>query len=309
MSIPGFQAFLLPLLKLVKDGEEHRITDAYEQLADEFSLTAEERAELIPSGTQPLFHNRVSWARTYLKKAGLVIYPKRAFIQITDRGLDVLSQDPELIDKKYLRQFPEYVEFIKRSKGPAAQEETNGEDLESLTPEEVLENAYQNLRKELVDDLLDYVLNSTPGFFEKLVVELLVKMGYGGTQREAARAVGRSGDEGIDGVIDEDRLGLETIYIQAKRWKKDQTIGRPEIQKFVGALVGKAARKGVFITTASFSPDAKRYVELLEKKVVLIDGERLANLMIDYGVGVSTRAKYEVKELDTDYFGEGAGKE
>ncbi|MBS3767120.1 MAG: restriction endonuclease [Candidatus Cloacimonetes bacterium] len=303
MPIPDFQTIMLPLLKLSNDGEIHYIHDAVNELAEEFGLSDEEQAKLLPSGQQPVFYNRVGWARTYLKKAGLLEDPKRGYFKITDRGKEVLADEPETINMKYLRQFPEYIEFRETTRD-TSEEEIKEEDLEGLTPEEALENAYQRIRKDLSEELLSYVLRSTPGFFEKLVVELLVKMGYGGSQRDAARAVGQSGDEGIDGIIDEDRLGLDTIYVQAKKWKKSSSVGRPEIQKFVGALHGKRAKKGIFITTTSFSNEARDYVSNIDPKVVLIDGSRLTDLMIDYGIGVTSRTQYELKDLDTDYFGE-----
>jgi len=303
MAIPDFQSIMLPLLELSGDGKVHYIHDTVDQLAAQFKLTGEERAKLLPSGQQPVFYNRVGWARTYLKKAGLLADPKRGYFQITERGREVLADDPSRIDMKFLRQFPEYLEF-REAVRETTREDIEEEDIEDLTPEEALENAYQRIRNDLSEELLSYVLNSTPGFFEKLVVELLVKMGYGGSQRDAARAVGHSGDEGIDGIIDEDRLGLDAIYIQAKKWKRSNSIGRPEIQKFVGALQGKRARKGIFITTASFSKEAREFAASINTKVVLIDGNRLTDLMIDYGVGVTTRTQYELKELDTDYFGE-----
>ena len=303
MAIPDFQTIMLPLLELSRDGDVHYIHDAVNQLADQFDLSAEERTKLLPSGQQPAFYNRVGWARTYLKKAGLLMDPKRGYFEITQRGKEVLAEKPSIIDMKFLRQFPEYIEFRKTVR-ETTEEEIQEEDLEGLTPEEALDNAYQKIRTDLSDELLAYVMNSTPGFFEKLVVELLVKMGYGGSQRDAARAVGQSGDEGIDGIIDEDRLGLDTIYVQAKKWNKATSIGRPEIQKFVGALQGKRAKKGIFITTAGFTNEASEYAANIDTMLVLIDGKRLTNLMIDYGVGVATRTTYELKELDTDYFGE-----
>jgi restriction system protein len=303
MAIPDFQSIMLPLLAYAGDEKVHHIHDAVNYLTEFFSLTEEETTKLLSSGQQPVFYNRVGWARTYLKKAGLLHDPKRGFFQITDRGLQILSEKPKKIDMNFLRQFPEYIQF-RETVREVSEEVSQEEELEGLTPEEAIENAYQKIHKDLSENLIDYVLSSTPGFFEKLVVELLVKMGYGGSQREAARAVGKSGDEGIDGIIDEDRLGLDTIYLQAKKWKRDTTIGRPEIQKFVGALQGKRAKKGVFITTSRFSDDAREYVKNIDTKVVLIDGNRLAELMIDYEVGVSTRSKYELKELDSDYFGE-----
>ena len=291
---------MLPLLQLACDGDVHYIHDAVNKLAESFSLTDEDKSILLPSGQQPIFYNRVGWARTYLKKAGLIEDPKRGYFQITERGKDVLKGNPDRIDMQFLRQFPEYVEFRKITKEPGP----TGGDLENLTPEEALENAYQSIRKDLSEKLLEYVLGSSAGFFEKLVVELLVKMGYGGSQRNAARAVGQSGDEGIDGIIDEDKLGLDTIYIQAKKWKQGTSVGRPEIQKFVGALQGKRAKRGIFITTTKFSDDAREYARMIDTKVVLIDGPQLTDLMIDYGIGVATLTSYEIKSLDTDYFGE-----
>ena len=303
MAIPDFQTIMLPLLQLSSDGKVHYIHDAVNRLAEEFALTEEERTKLLPSGQQPIFYNRVGWSRTYLKKAGLLEDPKRGYFQITDRGREILEDNPSRIDMKFLRQFPEYIEF-RETVRETTEEEVQEEDLEGLTPEEALENAYQRIRRDLSEELLSYVLSSTPGFFEKLVVELLVKMGYGGSQRDAARAVGQSGDEGIDGIIDEDRLGLDTIYVQAKKWNKSTSIGRPEIQKFVGALQGQRAKKGIFITTTTFSKEASEYASNIDTKVVLIDGARLTDLMIDYGVGVTARTLYELKDLDTDYFGE-----
>jgi restriction system protein len=300
MPIPDFQTIMLPLLQLACDGDVHYIHDAVNKLAESFSLTDEDKSILLPSGQQPIFYNRVGWARTYLKKAGLIEDPKRGYFQITERGKDVLKGNPDRIDMQFLRQFPEYVEFRKITKEPGP----TGGDLENLTPEEALENAYQSIRKDLSEKLLEYVLGSSAGFFEKLVVELLVKMGYGGSQRNAARAVGQSGDEGIDGIIDEDKLGLDTIYIQAKKWKQGTSVGRPEIQKFVGALQGKRAKRGIFITTTKFSDDAREYARMIDTKVVLIDGPQLTDLMIDYGIGVATLTSYEIKSLDTDYFGE-----
>lgn len=309
MAVPDFQSIMLPLLKLAGDGEVHSIHDAVEELAEQFSLSEEERSKLLPSGQQPVFYNRVGWARTYLKKAGLLEDPRRGHFRITERGRDVLEQDPPEIDMRFLRQFPEYVEFRQVAGKTKEADEEDEEELEELTPEEILEDAYQQIREDLAENLLSYVLNSGAGFFEKLVVELLVRMGYGGSRREAARAVGRSGDEGIDGIIDEDRLGLDVIYVQAKKWGVDHPVGRPEIQKFVGALQGKRARKGIFITTSRFTSAAREYAGRIDTKVVLIDGERLTDLMIDHDVGVSMLTTYEVKRVDSDYFGESLGDE
>lgn len=308
MSIPDFQTIMLPLLELAGDGKEHYIHDAVNELGDYFELSEEEQSKLLPSGQQPVFYNRVGWARTYLKKAGLLEDPRRGYFRITERGKEVLSEDPGRIGMRFLRRFPEYVEF-RRSAREATDIPEEDEELSDLTPEEAIEDAYQKIREGLIDEILATIQKSSPGFFEKLVVEVLVNMGYGGSRREAARAVGGSGDEGIDGIIDEDRLGLDRIYIQAKKWKPDSSVGRPEIQKFVGALQGHRARKGIFITTSSFSQEARDYAANIETKVVLIDGKRLANLMIDYDVGVSSQTVYEVKGLDTDYFGEGIMEE
>jgi restriction system protein len=271
-------------------------------LAREFSLSPEELRELLPSGKQTVFYSRVGWAKTYLAKAKLIDKVRRSHYVMTSRGREVLNENPPEIKNEFLAQFPEFTEFRRRE----AQKEAQSEKeiyREEKTPEEVLEEAYAELRENLAQELLDIVRKSTPAFFERLVVELLVRMGYGGSHREAARAVGQVGDEGIDGIIDQDRLGLDTIYIQAKKW--DQCVGRPEIQKFVGALAGKRAKKGVFITTSSFSQEAVRYVSTIEAKIVLIDGKRLAELMIDYGVGVTPVTTYQLKRVDSDYFNNG----
>lgn len=305
MPIPDFQSIMLPLLQLAGDGQTYYIHDAVNELSKHFSLSEEEKTKLLPSGQQPVFYNRVGWARTYLKKAGLVKDPRRGYFQITEAGKSILEENPLRIDMKYLKRFPEYIEFRQTTR-QTADEATEEEDLEGLTPEEALEDAYQKIRRDLADELLNYVMKSTSGFFEKLVVELLVKMGYGGSQRDAARAVGQSGDEGIDGIIDEDRLGLDSIYVQAKKWKLDNSVGRPEIQKFVGALQGKRAKKGIFLTTSRFTDDAHEYARGIDVKVVLIDGQRLTELMIDAGVGVASSTSYEIKSLDTDYFGSSA---
>jgi len=300
MAIPDFQSIMLPLLNLASDGEIHNVNDATDNLAEKFNLTDEEISRLIPSGS-PKFYNRVGWAKTHLKKAGLLEYPQRGYFRITQRGLDVLQENPERINMSYLKKFPEFVAFRQTHRSDEIEDETIDE--QELTPEEALENAYLKIRDDLSDELLETILKSPPAFFEKLVVDLLVAMGYGGSQRDAARAVGRSGDEGIDGIIDEDRLGLETIYVQAKRWQRDSKVGRPQIQSFVGALTGNNARKGVFITTADFTSEARNYATGIPLKVVLINGDRLANLLIDYSIGVTTRIKYEIKNLDSDYFG------
>ncbi len=302
--IPDYQTLMLPLLKFISDGKEYRFTDILENLATEFKITDEERKELLESGTS-VFANRVSWAKTYLKKAGLIDSPKRATFVITDMGRQTLSKSPEKIDTKYLRQFPLFLEFQNASRnGNETEEETATAEIQEQTPEETLDKVYQRIRKSLVAELLNKVVELSPSSFERLVVELLVKMGYGGSIKDAGRALGRSGDEGIDGTIKEDKLGLDVIYIQAKRWKPGNVVGRPELQKFVGALAGQGAKKGIFITTSGFTREALNYTPRNETKIVLIDGEQLAQLMIDYNLGCTTQQAYELKKLDGDYFGE-----
>jgi len=303
MTIPDYQTVMLPLLQLAEDRQEHSFREAIERLADHIGLSEDERTELLPSGGQATFDNRVGWARTYMKKAGLLKSPRRGYFKITDRGLEALRTKPEAINVKFLEQYPEFLEFKTRSntKSTAAEIDTTV-PTEERTPREVMEDSYVTIRSGLVGELLEQIMQSSPSFFERLVVDLLVKMGYGGTRKDAGEAVGRSGDEGIDGIIKEDRLGLEVVYIQAKRWSN--TEGRPEIQRFVGALHGQNARKGVFITNSSFSNGAVEYVRGLQDKVVLIDGEMLANLMIDHSVGVALEEAYEIKRVDSDYFNE-----
>lgn len=298
MPVPDFQTIMLPFLRILKNSKEYAIRDTVELLADEFNLSESERREMLPSGQQTILYNRVVWARTYLKKAGLIESTKRGVVKITDRGLQVLKSNPERIDINFLDQFPEFVEF-KKMKREKPSEFTS---VEVETPEEVLENSFQTLRQSLANEILDQIRSNPPSLFEKIVVELLVKMGYGGTLRDAGQAIGKSGDEGIDGIIKEDRLGLDIIYVQAKRWAN--TVGRPEIQKFAGALQGQRAKKGVFITTSDFSRDAHEYAAKIDSKIVLIDGEQLAQFMIDHNIGVTPVASYEIKRIDSDYFSE-----
>jgi len=303
VAIPDYQTLMLPVLKVASDRNEHKFRDAVELLADEFSLSSEERNELLPSGNQPLFNNRVGWARSYLKQAGLLAAPKRGFFTITERGLELLATNPSEINTETLSQYPEFLEFRNRrksskEKGDSGESEKAAESLH--TPEDALASAYQKLRKSLESELLTIVKEASPSFFEKLVVDLLVNMGYGGNRQDAGKALGKSGDGGIDGIINEDRLGLDVIFIQAKRW--EGPVGRPEIQKFAGALQGQRAKKGVFITSSSFTKAAEEYVSLIDTRIILIDGERLGRLMVDHNVGVSTVGKYEVKKVDSDYF-------
>ena len=302
MAIPDYQSITLPLLELAGDGKTRQIRKAVDILAQHFALTDDETRELLPSGQQTRFHNRVAWARTYLTKAGLSESPKRGFFRITDRGRNVLAGKPSKINIKFLEQFEEFKRFqqSRRTHAPPVDATELGDGIPEDTPAETLQEAYLALRKNLADDLLETVKKSPPEFFERLVVDLLVRMGYGGSRQEAGEAIGRSGDEGIDGIIKEDRLGLDIIYIQAKRW--EGVISRPEVQKFAGALQGQHARKGVFITTSKFSREAMEYAANIQTKVILIGGSRLAELMIDHGVGVTTEATYELKRIDSDYF-------
>jgi restriction system protein len=301
MTIPGYQAIMLPLLQELADGTEHSVRDLVDRLGDEFGLTPEERRELLPSGQQPVFYNRVGWARTYLKKAGLVDSPRRGQYRITDRGRRVLAQSPAEIDVAFLEQFPSFIEF-RTHRGETQIEEPKEVLSQDQTPEEQIEAAYAALRRDLASEMLDTVRNCSPGFFERLVVDLLIAMGYGGTRRDAGTAIGRSGDGGIDGIINQDRLGLDVVYIQAKRW--GSPVGSPEIQKFVGALHGNHARRGIFITTSSFTQNARDYATGIDNRVILIDGDMLGQLMIDYNVGVATIAAFELKRIDIDYFSE-----
>lgn len=299
---------MLPVLAYAGEhaNEAIPVKQLYDAMAAQFSLTDEERNERLPSGSQTTFANRVGWASTYLKKAELLCSPKRAHIQITPLGKQALNSKPKVINTSSLRKYPSFVAFQGKHKRTVADE--NGSDSEAVskkTPHEILESGYQTLRSELAAELLQRVKESSPAFFERLVIELLLKMGYGGSRADAGKAMGKTGDGGIDGIIKEDRLGLDFIFIQAKCWT-DKPVGRPDVQQFAGALAGHGATKGIFITTTQFTKDATSYAAgLRNSKIVLIDGEDLAELMIDHGIGVATAATYEVKRLDSDYFIEG----
>jgi len=292
-------------MDLINDGREHSMREALNRLAEHFELAEEERKRLLPSGQQELFTNRVAWAKTHLRMAGLLAATARGVFRITSRGTELLRTSPERIDLRLLQKQAGYLEARGREREKST---ANGEQAKAeaeQTPEELMEESFQALRDNLGREILMKLKSSSPAFFERLVVELLVRMGYGGTRKDAGQAIGKSGDEGIDGIIKEDRLGLDTIYIQAKKW--EQTVSRPEIQKFAGALQGVRARKGIFITTSDFSKEAVEYSARIDSKIVLIDGEQLWNLMVDFGIGVSTTATYEVKRIDNDYFSEEMG--
>lgn len=299
--IPDYQACMLPLLKFAADEKVHTLSEAVTNIANQFKLTEEEKQQMLPSGLQAVIFNRVGWARTYLKKAGLLEDPKRATFKITKRGLELLKENLPELSTKYLTRYEEFVAFrSKKNEKNKNENVLNEENDSNITPEESIEFGYQKLKESVSEDIILKIKECSPGFFERLVVELLVKMGYGGTLKEAGQVLGKSGDGGIDGIIKEDKLGLDVIYIQAKRW--ENVVGRPEIQKFAGALLGQKAKKGIFITTSWFTSDALEFVKNLDSKIVLIDGEMLTELMIEFNLGVSTYKSYELKKLDSDYF-------
>jgi restriction system protein len=300
MAIPDYQACMLPLLRNAEDGTEHLFSSTIIEISDHFNLTQQERVALLPSGAEEIIKNRLGWARWHLKIAGLIQNGKRGYYQITQRGQELLAENPADITIKLLRRYPEFVQAIN---GPRQEGNVIAQPEEhpiNMTPQESLEYGYQKLTENLVSDILENIKLCSPSFFEHLVVELLVKMGYGGSMREAASIVGKSGDAGIDGIIKEDKLGLDAIYIQAKRW--DSVVGRPEIQKFAGALLGQKAKKGIFITTSTFTKEAWEFPKNIEAKIVLIDGEKLAELMTENKLGVSIVSTYEIHKVDTDYF-------
>lgn len=297
MTIPSYEKMMLPLLIFAGDGKEHSMEEALEFIKNKFKITTEESAVLLKSGKQSLVSNRVGWARTYLKKAGLLDSQQRARFNITELGLRVLKEKPPEITDKFLMQFPDFQDFQKRHKEKRPVSGSNGDN---KTPLEVLEDSFGTLRSNLADELLSNIAKCSPAFFEKLVVELLVGMGYGGSIVDAGQTIGKSGDGGIDGIIKEDKLGLDIVFIQAKRW--ENPVGAKEIRNFVGALAGQKANKGVFITTSSFTRDANSFVQQIQQKVILIDGQLLAQYMIDYDIGVSLEKTYQVKRVDHDYF-------
>ena len=301
--IPTYEEIMLPMLEYLADGKEHSLSETHNALAQHFNLTDEELRELLPSGRQPVFRNRVGWARTYMKKAGLLTSPKRAHFKITERGKELLKEKPKEITAKFLARYDEFVEFksLRRDKENGIISQSDFSET-GKTPEESLEYAYQKLKSDLSKEVLDTVKNCSPAFFEKLVIDLLIAMGYGGSRKEAGQALGKSGDGGIDGIIKEDKLGLDIIYLQAKRW--ENTVPVKEIRDFTGALASKKAKKGIFITTSSFPSSVHDFVVQVEYKIILIDGERLANLMIENNVGLSIANTYHVKTIDMDYFEE-----
>jgi len=300
MPIPDYQSIMLPLLKQVSDGKVHKTSDVKEKLAKEFRLTPEERRQLLPSGTQAIFDNRVNWAKTYLKKANLLHYPQRGELLINERGQKVLKENPGKINVRYLKQFKEFVDFITPNK--EKEEKQAAESDSEQTPEEILENTYSKINTELTSELLNTIKQVSPTKFEELVIDLLLAMGYGGSRKEAGEVTGKSGDGGIDGIIKEDRLGLDKVYVQAKRWDND--VPTKEVRDFVGAISGEKARKGIFISTSGFPKSAYEFVGKVDRTVILIDGPRLAELLIEYDIGVAPRKSIILKEIDSDYFEE-----
>jgi restriction system protein len=295
---------MLPLLRVAGDGQDHIVREAADALATHLKLTSEELAELLPSGRQTRFLNRVNWAILHLKKGKLLEPAGYGRFRITARGSQLLAEEPPGVDMKFLQRFPEYAEFYSgvygKKEGPEKPDVVIGPD--SSTPEEQLEATYQKIRNSLEQELLETVKAASPAFFEVLVVDLLVAMGYGGSRRDAGEAVGRTGDGGIDGIIKEDKLGLDAVYVQAKRW--DATVGRPIVQAFAGSLEGNQARKGVLITTSTFSSDARAYVKTIGKRIVLIDGKELSRLMVDHSVGVTDVVTYAIRRIEPAYFQE-----
>jgi len=303
MGIPDFQSLMRPLLELHLDGKEHVNRDLVNVLAQQFALTEEERREMLPSGRAKMFDNRVGWAKTYIANAGLIEAPRRGVSVLTPVGRKLLVEFSGPINVRVLNDLP--VGRVTKERRRVTEEapiQSAVQSVEEETPEEAFENAYLKMRTGVEREIISRILSNPPEFLERVIIDLVVKMGYGGNRKDAGEAIGRSGDEGIDGIIKEDPLGLDIIYLQAKRY--EGTIGRPDIQKFAGALQGQRAKKGIFITTSSYSREARDFAAKIETKIVLIDGPMLARLMFDHGVGVSVNTIYEAKRIDTDYFDE-----
>lgn len=300
MAVPDFQSFFKPLLDVAGDGKEHSLKEARTIIASELKLSEEDLEERLPSGTQRTFYNRVAWVKSYFVQAKVFESPKRGYFIITDRGRELLKQGHDRIDIKILNQYPEFVEFHSPSKTDKGKTKITHLEEQAETPEELLQKSFLSIRNELASEILTKIKSNSPNFFEDLVVDLMVAMGYGGSRADAGESIGKSGDEGVDGIIKEDRLGLDVIYLQAKRW--ENPVGRPEIQKFVGALHGKRAKKGVFITIGEFTRDAEEYVKNIDPKVILINGRKLTEYMIDFNLGATTVTTYDIKRIDTDYF-------
>jgi len=315
MPIPDYQTLMLPVLEFAAARDETGIRDCIAALADKFGLTDDERRELLPSGKQPIFANRVHWARTYLTKAGVLEATRRAHFKVTPRGLEVLARQPAKLDNQSLMEFPEFREFRDRSRSRSDKSDRDVDvfSLEELaptsTPEERIEAAYSEITNELRATLLDRVTKGSPQFFEKIVVDLLTGMGYGGARPDAGKRVGKTADGGIDGIINEDPLGLDIVYLQAKRYAPGNTVGVDKVREFAGSLVERGASKGVFVTTSGFANPARNFAERIPQRLVLIDGEELTRLMVQYGIAVRTDRTIELRKLDLDYFDDEGGVE
>ena len=292
---------MLPMLQYGSEGVIS-FKDAVAKASDDFQLSDEERQKTIPSGSEPLIKNRVAWAITYLVKANLLHRPKRAYFTITENGKDVLASNPAAINRKYLEQFPEFVQFLKQKKVSKSSQVAESDDSSAITPEERIGVAYDEITSEIESELIAKILDASPDFFERVIVNLLVAMGYGGSYEQAGEHLGKSGDGGVDGVINEDKLGLDLIYVQAKRYTPENSVGRPAIQAFAGSLLGLGASKGVFVTTSSFSKQAYDYAAGVPQRIILIDGEKLTSLMLENNVGVRVNRTIELKRIDEDFF-------
>lgn len=303
MTIPTYDKCMLPLLQFASDGFEHHVREATEALADYFNLTEQERNERMSNGQKNIFYDRLQWANTYLKKAGLLKSVSRGVFQITQDGYDALASNPTHIDREFLMHYPSFVEFSTPSSSEIESSSDTDVTDETSTPQETLQSSFQRIKSHLRQELLEQIMSCSPSFFEQLVVDLLLAMGYGRSLEGAGKIVGRSGDGGIDGIISEDKLGFDVIYVQAKRWEPDSTVGRPTVQAFAGSLLGQGVTKGVLITTSKFSREAEEYARNTQQlRIILIDGQQLAELMIDHDIGVSLQETYTIKKIDLDYF-------
>jgi restriction system protein len=299
MTIPDYQSLMLPLLKFLSDEQEHKTREAVEKLSDEFNLSEEERKELLPSGQQPIIDNRVGWARTYMLKAGLLSAPRRGYIKITPKGLEVLKQNPEKINVKFLEQFPDFIEFRTIKKETSKDTSKDEEEIENVTPDELMEKGYNSINASLAQELLEKLRNVDPYFFEQIIANLLSAMGYG-----KSRVTKKSNDGGIDGEVNQDKLGLDKIFFQAKRYGENNSVTARDVRDFVGTLDLHGVNKGIFITTSRFPKDTHEILKKTPKNIILINGPKLAQLMIEYNIGVSPEKVYEIKRIDSDFFPE-----
>jgi restriction system protein len=303
VAIPDYQSLMLPILKLAAQGE-FSVPMAAIEIAKNHGLSDAEAEEMLPSGKQRLLHNRIHWAKFYLTKAGLLESPKRGRFTLSEMGKALLKKPPANLNTKYLLTLPVFKEFYGKSEAAQPDGDSGALEPPAATPEEIISDAEKAFNAALRDDLLSRILQNSPQFFEQLIVELLVAMGYGGSRLNAAEQLGKSGDGGVDGVINEDALGLDRVYVQAKRYAPGSSVGRPEVQAFTGSLVGLGATKGVFVTTSSFSAQAMDFASRVPQRIILIDGKRLTELMVTYNVGVRSNRVVEFKRLDEDFFAE-----